>query len=346
MSAPTDVTVTLDPRPRAVVSPAAALPVMGNLAFTPAGDLLVLERRWSEQRVVVHEYAPTRDGAWAESRAVALKGVRGSPVGCAVTDDGAFLAVGQKSARVYDWPSGGAVSKLPAVRHQLQCSSLGFSPSGSLVALADGGYVSPRARAVLVCDAATGAKLATIKTDEWCFVRAMMPDEATVLTVGLAIDWEFGDDETAGQRVLGCYDVATGAARWRRVLRADQLPSVDRAAGCVWVAGDEAPYLTGPLLALSLADGSVVRTVGFADGWRPGTAPPVAVGPGTVALTLRTWEHPTLRYAVVDVERGHVLVELALDDEPRGADLPPAVHAGTRRLAARVGDATQVWQLP
>lgn len=295
MSTTADVTVTLDPRPRDVIAPAAEIPVVGTLAFTPAGELLVLERRWSEGCVVVHEYAPTRDGAWEESRALTLKGVRGSPVGCAVSDDGALLAVGQKSARVYDRASGAVVAKPPAVRYQLHCASLGFSPSGARVAVADGGYVSPRNRAVMVCDASTGAKLATIKTGEWSFHRAVMPDESTVLTLGLALDWQYGDDETEGQRVLGCYDVATGAARWRRVLRADQYPTVDRAAGRVWVADDEGPYVTSGLLSLSLADGSVTRTVGFADGWRAGDAPPVALGDATVALAVKSYRQQSTR---------------------------------------------------
>lgn len=346
MSTIVDVTITIDPRPRDVLTPVAELLAPGTLGFLPDGNLLVIERRGGPKGVVVHEYAPGGAGAWGELRSAPLKGVRGSPIGCAVSADGALLAAGQKSARVYAWPSGATVASLPGVRHQLERSSLGFSPSGARVAVADGGYVSPRNRTVTVCDPSTGAKLAAIKTDEWSFHWAAMPDESTVLTLGLAHDWVSGDDETEGQRVLGCYDVATGAARWRRTLRADQWPGVDRAAGRVWVAGDEGPYATKHLLALSLADGAVLRTVGFGDDWRPGAAAPAVVGPSTLALPVSSYKHGATRYVVVEVERGRVVAELGHGGERVGAVYPPTAHAETRRVAAEVDSFTFVWQLP
>ncbi|MEZ4406918.1 MAG: hypothetical protein R3A52_10630 [Polyangiales bacterium] len=340
MSTTADVTVTLDPRPREVIAPAAEIPVAGTLAFTTAGDLLVLERRWSEGCVVVHEYAPTQDGAWEESRALTLKGVRGSPVGCAVSDDGALLAVGQKSARVYDRASGAVVAKLPAVRYQLHCASLGFSPSGARVAVADGGYVSPRNRAVMVCDASTGAKLATIKTGEWSFHRAVMPDESTVLTLGLALDWQYGDDETEGQRarLLRRRDrrraVAAGAARGPVPHR--------RPRGGSRLGGERRGPVRHERPVVAVARGRErCATVGFGDGWRAGDAPPVA----------RRHDRRA-RGEVVPAERrcggrwsAGPWSRSSRRGELRGGDLPPVVHVGTRRVAATVGDRTSVWQL-
>lgn len=346
MSTPVDITVAIDPGHRDLLPPVAELLAPGTLGFLPDGNLLVIERRGGANGVVAREYAPGGAGPWSEVRSVPLKGVRGSPIGCAVSADGALLAAGQKTARVYAWPSGSTVASLPGVRYQLERSSLGFSPSGARVALADGGYVSPRNRTVTICDASTGAKLAAFKTDEWSFQWAAMPDESTVLTLGLAHDWVSGDEETDGQRVLGCYDVVSGAARWRRTLRADQWPCVDRAAGRVWVAGDEGPYATKHLLALSLADGAVLRTVGFSDDWRPGTAAPAVVGPSTLALPVSSYKHRATRYVVADVERGRVVAELGHGGERVGGVVPPTAHAETRRVAAEVDSFTFVWQVP
>ena len=346
MNAPADFVVAIDRTPHAVLAPAAALPAAGTLAFLPDGALLVLQRTGGTGSVVVHEYAPTVEGPWAQARTAALKGVRGSPIGCAVSAEGARLAAGTKKARVFAWPGGAPVATLPAVRYQLERSSLGFSPDGARLVVADGGYVAPRNRTVTVCDASTGAKLAAIKTDEWSFVWAAMPDESTVLTVGLAHDWVSGDDETDGQRVLGCYDVDTGKARWRRVLRADQLPGLDLEAGRLWVAGDEAPYATKDLLALSIADGTVRRTVGFGEYWRPGAVAPAVVGPSTLALAVSSYRFGAHRYVAVDVERGVVVAELGHGGKQVGADFLPAAHAGHRRVAAAVDGTTVVWQLP
>ncbi len=346
MSNPVDVSVTIEPTARGPLSPVAELPVIGTLAFTPGGSLLVVERRWSERCLVAHEFAPGASGRWAEARAVTLKGVRGSPIGCAVSADGAFLAAGPKTARVYDWPAAKAIASLPAVRYQLERSSLGFSPGGARVAVADGGYVAPRNRTVTVCDAATGAKLSAIKTSEWSFQWAAMPDESTVLTLGLALDWVSGDEETDGQRVLGCYDADTGAARWRRVLRSDQRPGLDREAGLVWVADDEGPYATKHLLALRLADGSVARTVGFGDEWRADKTAPAVLGPSTLMIQVSSYKRGVTRAVVVDAEQGRVVAELGHRGELSGEAFPPTAHAGTRRVAATVEGATVLWQLP
>jgi len=346
MTTSVDVTVPIDPTPRDPLAPVAGMLDPGTLGFLPGGNLLVLHRPGGATGVVVHEHSPTGDGSWTEVRTATLKGVRGSPIGCAISADGTLLAAGQKKARIFDWPGGKALASLPGVRYQLERSSLGFSPSGARVAVADGGYVSPRNRTVMVCDAATGAKLGAIKTDEWSFVWAAMPDESTVLTLGLAHDWSFGGDETEGQRVLGCYDADTGAARWRRVLGAGQWPGVDRAAGRLWVAGDEGPYATKHLLALSIADGSVQRTVGFGDDWRAGKGAPAVVGPSTLAVLVSSYKHEATRYVVVDVERGLVVAELGRGGEDLGEVHPPAGHAETRRVAAVADGFTFVWQLP
>lgn len=347
MSTTVDVSVTIESTERGRLSPVAELPVIGTLAFLPDGNLLVVERRWSEHRLVAHEFAPDARGRWAEARAVTIKSVRGSPIGCAVSADGALLAAGSKAARVYDWPVAKAVASLPAVRYQLERSSLGFSPSSARIAVADGGYVAPRNRTVTVCDAATGAKLTAIKTDEWSFQWAAMPDESTVLTLGLAFDRVYGDDETEGQHVLGCYDADTGAVRWRRVLLGEQRPGIDRAAGRVWVADDESPYITKNLLALSLADGSVARTVGFDDEWRADKAAPVMIGPATLMLPVKSYKHGgATRTVVVDTEQGRVVAELGHEGELSGEAFPPTAHAETRRVAATVEGATVLWQLP
>ncbi len=347
MSTTIDVSVTIESTAHGRLSPVAELPVTGTLAFLPNGNLLVVERRWSEHCLVAHEFAPDAGGRWAEARAVTIKGVRGSPIGCAVSADGAFLAAGSKIARVYDRSTAQVVASPPAVRHQLERNSLGFSPSGARIAVADGGYVSPRNRTVTVCDAATGAKLTAIKTDEWSFQWAAMPDESTVLTLGLAFDWVSGDDETDGQRVLGCYDADTGAARWRRVLLGEQRPGLDRAAGRLWVADDESPYITKNLLALSLADGSVTRTVGFDDEWRADKAAPVVVGPATLMLPVKSYKRGGMtRTVVVDTEQGRVVAELGHEGDLSGEAFPPTAHVETRRVAATVEGATVVWQLP
>jgi hypothetical protein len=341
-----DLEVAIDRKPRDPLRPAAELPHAGTMAFLPDGNLLVLHRPGGSSGVVVREHAPTADGTWSESRTAPLKGVRGSPLGCAVSADGARLAAGHKKARLYDWPGAAPGATLPGVRYQLERNSLGFSPSGARVVVADGGYVAPRNRTVTVCDTSTGAKLASIKTDEWSFAWAAMPDESTVLTVGLALDWVSGDEKTDGQRVLGCYDADTGRARWRRELRADQIPGLDLAAGRLWVAGDEAPYATKHLLALSIADGAVLRTIGLGERWRPGAAAPVAVAPSTLALAVSSSKYNAHRYVAVDVERGVVVAELGHGGDAVGAEFPAAAHAGTRRVAAEVDGTTVVWQLP
>ncbi len=347
MSTAVDVSVAIGSPMHERLSPVAELTVTGTLAFLPNGNLLVVERRWNEHRLLVHEFAPDADGAWVEARAVTIKGVRGSPIGCAVSADGAFLAAGPKVARVYDWPTATVIASPPAVRNFLERNSLGFSPSGARVAIADGAYVAPRIRTVTVCAAATGAKLTTIKTDEWSFQWVAMPDESTVLTLGLAFDWKYDDDETEGQRVLGCYDADTGAVRWRRVLRGEQRPGIDRAAGRLWVADDESPYITKNLLALSLADGSVTRTVGFDDEWRADKAAPAVVGPATLMLAVKSYKNGGMtRTVIVDTERGRVVAELRHEGELSGEWFPPTAHVETRRVAATVEGATVIWQLP
>ncbi len=347
MSTTVDVSVAIGSAAHARLSPVAELPVTGTLAFLPNGNLLVVERRWSEHRLVAHEFAPDANGHWAEARAVTIKGVRGSPIGCAVSAGGAFLAAGPKIARVYDWAAAKVLASLPTVRHQLERNSLGFSPSGARIAVADGGYVSPRNRTVTVNDAATGAKLTAIKTDEWDFQWAAMPDESTVLTLGLAFDWKYDDEETEGQWVLGCYDADTGAVRWRRVLRGEQRPGIDRAAGRLWIADTESPHITKNLLALSLADGGVVRTVGFDGEWRADKAAPTMVGPTTLMLPVKTYQNGgEMRTVVIDTERGRVVAELRHAGELSGEWFPPTAHLETRRVAATVEGATVVWQLP
>lgn len=344
MSTAAHVTVEIDHRSAQALGP-AEIPVCGTLAFVPGGNLLVFERSFERRCAVVHEYAPAGDG-WAELRAVTIKGLRGSPVGCAASPDGTRVAAGLKTARVYGWPGGGVVASMPAVKYQLERHSLGFSPDGALLAVGDGGYVSPRQRAVQVCDAATGDRRAAIKTAEWDFVRVAMPDAATVVTLGLALDWEYGDASTERQRVLGCYDVATARARWRRVLRDGQFAGVDREAGLVWVADDPAPYLAASLLGLALDDGHVVREVAFGGDWHAGGAAPAALGPTTLALEVASPQLRLGRTVVLDVEAGR---QVALLGRPGGGDAgrcPLVAHAGTRRVAAAGEGKTFAWQLP
>jgi len=340
------VTVEIDHRAANALQPVAELPVAGTLAFLPNGNLLLLERRWQEHCVVVHEFAPSGAGDWSEVRAVTLKGVRGSPIGCAVSPDGARLAAGQKTAKVYSWPAGKAVASLPAVTYQLEYTSLGFSPSGALVVVADGGYISPRNRKVTVYDVATGDKRAVIKTDEWHFVQAMMLDESSVITLGLAVDWEFDDSETSGERVLGCYDAQGATVRFRRVLRGGQFVGMDPGARCVWVAGDTGPYAPQNLLSLAAKDGQVEREIAFADDWHADTTAPVVVGPATVALHVASYKHRVGRYVVIDAAAGRQVAVLGHPGSLNTGELPPAAHPATRRVAAVGRDKTFIWQLP
>ncbi len=196
-----------------------------------------------------------------------------------------------------------------------------------------------------VCDVTTGAPVAAVKTDEWNFTRVSMPDEVTVLTLGLALDWEFGVPGTERQRVLGCYDVATGKARWRRTLQAGQFAGADRDAGLVWVADDSPLYLTASLLGLALSDGRVAREVAFGGDWRAGGSAPAVLGPTTLALDVASYQHKLGRTVVLDVAAGR---QVALLGRPGGGNVgeyPMVAHAATRRVAATGEGKTYVWQL-
>jgi hypothetical protein len=324
-----------------LLPPIAALPVVGAPGFTPGGLLLVLERRVHQGWVMVHEFGP-RAGGFAPLGSASLRGLYGAPIGCAVSPDGRRLAAGLRTARLFAWPGGAPVGRAPAVRHQLAYRSLGFSPSGALLAVADGGYVSPGGRVVHVCDATDGARLAAVKTREWCFTQVQLLDDSTLVTLGLALDWRSGEPATAGQRVLGCYDVDRRRPRWRRLVRAGQLAGVDGDAGLVWVAGDEHDGAATRLLGLAADDGRVVRTLEFPDGRRPDLGPPTPLGPTTLVVTT-TGGGP--RLAVVDVD-GRTLAALAGSERLAGVELPVAVDRGARRLAAVCGGRTLVWQLP
>lgn len=345
MSALVKTTIEVDHRSAHALAPVAELPVIGTLAFLPSGNLLVFERVFAQACVLVREYAPG-GGGWAEVRVVTLKGLRGSPVGCAASPDGTSVAVGLKTAKVSGWPGGKAVASMPGVKYQLERNSLGFSPDGALLAVGDGGYVSPRQRTVQVCDAATGDRRAAIKTGEWNFSRVAMLDATTVVTLGLALDWEFGDEIKGGQRVLGCYDAATGAARWRRVLSGGQFAGLDRDAALVWVAADAPTSSTANLLGLAASDGRVAREVAFGGDWRAGVPEPVALGPTTLALDVASYQHRVGRTVVLDVDAGR---QVALLGRPGGGNVgeyPTVAHAETRRVAATGEGRTFVWQLP
>ncbi|MDO9022951.1 MAG: hypothetical protein Q8S73_05745 [Deltaproteobacteria bacterium] len=99
--------------------------------------------------------------------------------------------------------------------------------------------------------------------------------------------------------------------------------------------------------ALSLADGSVARTVGFDDEWRADKAAPVVIGPATLMLPVKSYKHGgATRTVVVDTERGRVVAELGHEGELSGEAFPQTAHAETRRVAATLEGATVLWQLP
>lgn len=344
---PPPVAISIDPTTN-LRAPDAVLSVGGTLGFTPGGNLLVL-KRLTGGRAEVYEFTPGADG-WTEARKVEIKGSSGSPLAAAISPDGTRLAFGPKTAKVYGWPSGKAVASAGAVKYGLAVNSVGFAPSGAWLVVADGGRVSPRNRTVTVVDAKTGDKRAAIKTDEWCFVQAGMLDDDTVVTLGLGLEWDLDKGSTDDDLVLGCYDVTSGKARWRRPLHGGQRAGLDAAARQVWIADDVAPHGTGAALCLAADDGRVLRSLAFSDGWRAGRAPAVVVRPGLVAVEVVTGEGKARepRFVLLDVETARQVATLG---EEGGADYDlrsfATVHAASQWLAVGpgFGDETHLWRL-
>lgn len=162
------------------------------------------------------------------------------------------------------WPGGELVASLEGVKHQLERESLGFSPSGARLAIADGGYVTPPNRTLRVFATSDGSELARIKTDEFSFHQVAMLDDDTVVIRGLRHDFVF-DSQTEPQHVLACYDVPSGRARWRlRRWSRDLVFALDLEQRWVWTSA-EVPISPGvgvgrDLVALACDDGSEVAT--------------------------------------------------------------------------------------
>ena len=206
------------------LAPELVLPYSGSPSFLPSGDLLVLDYDFDAGLVRAHQLA---NPGWAEVRTVELKRNRGAPMGRAVSADGRFVAVGSHTAALHAWPEPRPFAKLPAVKYHLERESVGFSPSGLHVAVADGGYVSPMQKKLTVCEVANGKEVSKTKTREWAFYQVVMLDEGRVLVLGLSEDFEFGNPSYEGHRMLACYDTTTGDALWRRELHASQAISAD-----------------------------------------------------------------------------------------------------------------------
>jgi hypothetical protein len=331
--------IRIDPRAKAL-APERVLPFAASPAFLPDGDLLLFEYDGDHGLVRVHQLA---NRGWATMRTVELKRNKGAPVGRALSADGRLLAVGSRRAQLHDWPSGAPVCKLKAVKYHLERESLGFSPSGRFVAVADGGYVSPMQKKVTVHDAATGAAVAQVKTREWCFSQVSMLDDGRVLVQGLSEDFAFGEPAFEGHRVLACYDTTTGDTLWRRELHASQAASVD-AQGRVWVATDVSPHLTEGVVGLGGVDGAVLHSLSLGPDWRPTAAAPVAIDGTRLAVELVSSRGSARPYVVVDVASGAQVARLTHPRDDVG-QVTPAAHAATGCLAALVEGQVCIWRL-
>ncbi|WAS96554.1 hypothetical protein [Nannocystis punicea] len=347
MSATPPVTITIDLTTN-LRAPDAVLPVGGTLGFMPSGNLLVLKRLTSG-RAEVYEFTPG-EGSWTEVGKAEIKSSSGSRAGGAISPDGTRCVYGPKTAKVYGWPGGKAMASLGAVKYSLGANTVGFSPSGAWVVVADNGRISPRQRTVTVFDAGTGEKRAAIKTDEWCFVQAGMLDDDTVVTLGLHLDWDVAKGWTDDDLVLGCYDVTTGAARWRRKIHDGQRFALEPVARQVWIADDGAPHGTGAELCLAADDGRVLRSIAFSSGWRAGRLPPVVVRPGLVAVGVVPVDGKPqdARFVLLDLEAGRQVATLG---EGRGTDYNfdcfATAHTASQWLASVdfFGNETYLWRL-
>lgn len=229
------------------LAPVARVPAAGSLAFLANGDLLVMERSWEtelalaakavakEQCVRVHQFDAR---TYERVASGTIRGLKGSPIGCAASPVGDVLAAGYKLVKLVDWPDAKAIASLKGVEHHLERASLGFSASGERVAVGDGGYVRPANPFVRVFSALDGSELAKLRTGEFSLKQVAMMDDETVVVRGLRVDYAYGS-RTEPQHVLACYDVSTGEARWRRrYWSAERWFFADVARGHLWTSGE------------------------------------------------------------------------------------------------------------
>ncbi|MDP3275704.1 MAG: hypothetical protein Q8Q09_10950 [Deltaproteobacteria bacterium] len=334
----------IDPlSPALSIDPVARIDLAAAPSFDRDGNLVLIERQWDQGLLVIHR---ARAGAgWQRETETTLKGFRSAPVGVAVDPTRGRIAAGMKTAKLFEEGATSSSVSFLSVKYQLEWCSLGFSPSGASLAIGDGGYVAPKQRNVHVCDASTGEKRATIKTDEWHFSHVAMLDDDLVVCRGLAFDWDFDDAERSGEQVIACYDVATKRARWRRAQRTGQCFSVDNARKLTWLTTETAPFAWDAHVAID-ADGTIAYEIKYSGGYEPSVSPPVAVGSSLLVLSVTSRDAKHERTLVLDVEAQRVVATLNNATKMEFVERPPAVHADTARFAAVCErNHTLLWEL-
>lgn len=332
--------------------PVAEVPSAGTLRFLSSGDLMVLERRWEstmgasgavssrEERVVARQYAPRKEG-WVPICESSVSKVPSSPIGCAASATGNAIAVGFKTVHLVAWPDAAPIAALKGVKHQLERHSLDFSPSGALLAVGDGGYISPPNRVVRVFETAGGTEVHKIKTDEFSFRLLAWADERTLLVLGMRHDFVFGS-RTEPQHVLACYDVPSGKPKWRlRLWAQHQSFSLDARGESLWISGElpvEGGASTQDLVCLSVNDGTRTREINTSGRHPSGVF-------GVTAHHLIVGWQSSAACDAVEIEGGAMT---PLRDASSGDALLPyaAAHAETGRVALSLGRTrTAIFQL-